>query len=253
MRARFLIGLLAAVAAAAVPLPVHAQGQGIEAPVVRGIVRAVGRAQISTEIQAPVVELSVREGESFAAGQVLVRFDCARLMAEWDAAKATEKEMQLGYESADYLKRKGAAGSLDVGIAKARLDKAEAEVRAFSARAKYCSIVAPFDGRVTELGVERYETPPAGRPIIGIVDESSFEIDLIVPSAFLRWVQPGQKLHFAVDETGSKYDAAVLRVGALVDPVSQTIKVTAGMTPGDSRVVSGMSGVAVFAAEALSQ
>ena len=37
------------------------------------------------------------------------------------------------------------------------------------------------------------------------------EIDLIVPSAFLRWLQPGQKLQFAVDETGSTYDAAVLR------------------------------------------
>lgn len=252
MRARLYKILVAAFAVAA-PLPGAMAAESDESTVVRGIVRAVARAQISTDIQAPVVELSVREGESFRAGQVLLRFDCARLLAEWDAAKATEKEMQLGYESADYLKRKGAAGGLDVGIAKARLDKAEAEARAFAARAKYCSIVAPFDGRVTELGVERYETPPAGRPIIGIVDESSFEIDLIVPSAVLKWVQPGQKLQFSVDETGSTYDAAVLRVGALVDPVSQTVKVTAGMTPGDRRVVSGMSGTAVFAAEALSQ
>lgn len=245
--------LIAAAAIAAAPQPVCAQVQGGESSVLRGIVRAVGRAQISTDIQSPVVELAVREGESFYAGQVLVRFDCERLMAEWDAAKATEKEMQLGFESADYLKGKGAAGSLDVGIARARLAKAEAEVRAFAARAKDCTIVAPFAGRVTELGVERYETPPTGRPIIGIVDESSFEIDLIVPSTFLRWVQPGQKLKFAVDETGATYDATVLRVGALVDPVSQTVKVTAGMTPGDRRVVAGMSGTAVFAAEALSQ
>lgn len=252
MRARFYRMLVAAAAVAA-PSTMSAAAENGEASVLRGIVRAVARAQISTDLQAPVVELSAREGESFRAGQVLLRFDCARLMAEWDAAKATETEMQLGYESADYLKRKGAAGSLDVGIAKARLDKAEADARAFAARAKDCSIVAPFDGRVTELGVERYETPATGRPIIGIVDESSFEIDLIVPSAFLRWLQPGQKLQFAVDETGSTYDAAVLRVGALVDPVSQTVKVTAGMTPGDRRVVSGMSGTAVFAAEAPSQ
>lgn len=252
VRSRFHI-MVAAAAVLALPADISVAAEGSDASVLRGIVRAVARAQISTDIQSPVVELSVREGESFHAGQVLMRFDCARLMAEWDAAKATEQEMRLGFESADYLKRKGAGGSLDAGIAKARLDKAEADARAYAARAKDCSIVAPFDGRVTELGVERFETPPAGRPIIGIVDESSFEIDLIVPSAFLRWVQPGQKLSFAVDETGSTYDASVVRVGALVDPVSQTVKVTAGMTPGDHRVVSGMSGTAVFAAEALSQ
>ncbi len=211
------------------------------------------QAQISTELQLPVIELTVKEGDSFRTGQVLVRFDCERLQAEWDAAKATGREMQASFESADYLSQKGAAGRLEVEIAKARLDKADAEQRALAARLKQCSIVAPFDGRVTELAVQAHEVPQTGRPVISIVEESSFEIDLIAPSAYLQWIKSGQKLRFAVDETGSTYDAAIVRIGALVDPVSQTVKLTAAMSPGDRRVVSGMSGTAIFSAEALSQ
>lgn len=220
---------------------------------VRGIVKPVDQAQISTDLQLPVVELTVKEGDSFRAGQVLVRFDCERMQAEWDASKATHEEMKIGYTSADYLSQKGAAGRLDVAIAKAKVDKAEAEQRALAARLKQCVVVAPFDGRVSELSVHTHEVPPSGRPMIGIVDERSFEIDLIAPSAYLQWIKAGQKLRFAVDETGSTYNATVVRIGAIVDPVSQTVKVTAGMAPGDRRVVSGMSGTAIFTDQELSQ
>lgn len=220
---------------------------------VRGIVKPVDQAQISTDLQLPVIALSVKEGDSFRAGQVLVRFDCERLQAEWDAARATSEEMRVGLSSADYLNKKGAAGRLDVAIAKAKVDKAEAEQRALTARLKQCTVVAPFDGRVSELAVHAHEVPPSGRPMISILDERSFEIDLIVPSSYLQWLRQGQKLSFTVDETQSTYDAEIVRIGAVVDPVSQTVKVTAGMAPGDRRIVSGMSGTAVFTGQELSQ
>lgn len=226
---------------------------GDPADAVRGIVRPVDQAQISTDLQLPVIELNVKEGDSFRAGEVLIRFDCERLQAEWDATKAAHEETRITLASADYLSKKGAAGRLDVAIAKAKADKAEAEQRALAARLKQCTVVAPFEGRVSELAVHTHEVPPSGRPMISIVDERSFEIDLIAPSVYLKWLRPRQKLRFSIDETGSTHDAEVIRIGAIVDPVSQTVKITAGMAPGDSRVVAGMSGSAIFIEQELSQ
>ena len=233
--------------------PLPAEGQVAGQMAIRGIVRPVNQAQISADLQLPVLELSVREGDSFRAGQVLVRFDCESLEAEIAAAKAAAREMQLGFESTDYLAQRGAAGKLDADIAEARVGKAEAEVNSLAARMKHCTIIAPFDGRVSELSIRAYETPASGKPIIGIVEETSFEIELIAPSAFLLWAHPGQKLKFSVDETGGTYDAEIKRIGALVDPVSQTVKLMAVMAPGDRRVVSGMSGTAAFTDLELSQ
>ncbi len=220
---------------------------------IRGIVRPLNQASISIDLPVRVAKLHVREAQSFRKGSTLITFDCERMVAEHAAMAAVHREMQLMLESNTYLDKRGAIGKVDVDVSRARVAKAEADAKALAARLRQCTVIAPYDGRVTELKINENEIPASGQPFIGIVDESSFEIDLIVPSAFLRWLQPGQKLQFAVDETGSTYDAAVLRVGALVDPVSQTVKVTAGMTPGDRRVVSGMSGTAVFAAEAPSQ
>ena len=56
----------------------------------------------------------------------------------------------------------------------------------------------------------------------------------------------GREFGFFVDETQSNYAASVERIGAEVDPVSQTIKLYAKLKNIDQRVLAGMSGTAVF-------
>ncbi len=209
---------------------------------VRGVVRPVNQASIAIDIPIRVVKVHVREAEAFKQGQTLVSFDCTRLIAEHAAAEAVHLEMRLGLESQTYLDQRGAVGKLDVEISRARVHKARAESEALAARLKQCAIVAPYDGRVTDLKINEHEIAPNGQPLISIVDESSFEIDMIVPSTWLRALIKGQTFLFTVDETGETYDAKVLRVGAAVDPVSQTVRVIAGFLNADGKVLAGMSG-----------
>jgi RND family efflux transporter MFP subunit len=216
---------------------------------IRGLVRPVHQSTIAVEIPARVIRLHYREAEPFKKGDVLVTFDCERLNAEYAAADAHYREMKLGLESAAYLDKRGAAGRLDVEVSRARVDKAQAEAASLAARIKQCKLIAPFDGRVSELRINEHEIPQTGQPFISIVDETAFEIDLIVPSYWLKTLSVGAGLHFTVDETGRKYEAKVQRIGAAVDPVSQTVKVMAEFVALDGRVLAGMSGSAVFAGE----
>ena len=57
----------------------------------------------------------------------------------------------------------------------------------------------------------------------------------------------GQKLNFTVDETGETFTAKIIRTGASVDPVSQTVELTAKPTE-KTKSLAGMSGVADFGA-----
>jgi multidrug efflux pump subunit AcrA (membrane-fusion protein) len=142
------------------------------------------------------------------------------------------------------LDARGAVGKLDVEVSKARADKAESEVAAIAARLEQCTIYAPFDGRITELKINEHEVPGAGQPFISLVDEANFEIDLILPSQALRVLEPHLPFQFRIDETGVTYEANILRVGAAVDPVSQSIKAIGAFATTDYRIIAGMSGTA---------
>jgi RND family efflux transporter MFP subunit len=214
---------------------------------VRGIVRPLHQAAIATDLVARVAEIGFREAEAFRKGDVLVRFDCERLEAEHAAAEAVHREMKLALESNLYLDKRGAIGKMDVEVSKARLDKAGAEAAALAARIRQCVVRAPFDGRIAGLTVNEHEIPANGKPFLEIVEERAFEIDLIVPSTWLRRIGAGTRFTFAIDETGRSYPAEVLRVGASVDPVSQTVKVIAGFVERDEKVLAGMSGTAEIA------
>lgn len=225
----------------------------VEAMPVRGIVRPLHQAAIATDLAARVAEIGFREAEAFRKGDVLVRFDCERLEAEHRAAEAVHREMQLALDSNLYLDKRGAIGKIDVEVSKARLDKAGAEAAALAARIKQCVIKAPFDGRVAGLTINAHEIPATSKPFLEIVEERAFEIDLIVPSNWLRRIGAGTRFTFSIDETGRKYAAEVLRVGASVDPVSQTVKVIAGFLERDEKVLAGMSGSAEIALQEPSQ
>lgn len=212
----------------------------------RGIVRALHQASIAIDLPVRVARLHVREAEAFRKGATLVTFDCKRLEAEYAATAATSREMRLTLQSQAYLDTRGAVGKLDVEISKARADKAEADAAAIAARLEQCKVIAPFDGRITELKVNEHEVPPSGQPFIGLVDESQFEIDLILPSRALRSLEADTAIQFRIDETGVTYEAKILRIGAAVDPVSQTVKAIAAFVSPDGRVVAGMSGTAVL-------
>ena len=53
-----------------------------EAMPVRGVIRAIDQAALSTDLQARVMQIGFREGESFKKGDLLISFDCERYRAE---------------------------------------------------------------------------------------------------------------------------------------------------------------------------
>jgi membrane fusion protein, multidrug efflux system len=200
---------------------------------------------ISTDLQTRVKKIGFQEGERFKKGELLVSFDCARQQAGLAATEAQQLEMQLTLDKYRVLQRVQAVGKNELEISEARVAKASAETQALRAQLLQCNLIAPFDGRVLELGLHEHETAQPGKPFIGIVSEGALEIDLIVPSDWARWVTTGFDFKFFVDETQSSHDVAVKRIGAAVDPISQTIKVVAIFKEPAAGVLPGMSGTAL--------
>ena len=220
---------------------VHAE----EVPV-RGVIRPASEAVLSTDIVARVLQLPQREGESFAKGDLLIKFDCAVQAAEIDAARSVLAAAREVFRGNEELASHNAVGKSEVRASRARMDRADADVKAAEARSRDCEIAAPFGGRVVETMIHPHETSRPGEPLMKILDDTNLEIELLVPSSWLVWLKTGTAFRFSVDETGKAYSASVSRMGGAVDPVSQTIKVFGIFKTKPQEILSGMSGAAAF-------
>ena len=105
-----------------------------------------------------------------------------------------------------------------------------------------CSVTAPFDGRVVEQKVRGQQYVQPGQSLLDILDDSVLELDFVVPSKWLVWLKPGVAFQVAIDETARSYPVKLTRIGARIDPVSQTVKVAGAIGGHFPELSAGMSG-----------
>lgn len=223
--------------------PLHAQQHG---ETLRGIVKAVNEAMIGTDLIFPISSLPFREGQHFAKGDILVAFNCADLEAQVKSAEAMLRAETITQENNARLARSKAVGAFEVELSKAKTDQAAAELEAFRSKMSRCVIRAPYDGRIAFMRAHEHEIPEPNQPLMQIVSEGDLEIETLLPSSWLRWLKPGTRFGITIDETGEKKEAEVSRIAAIVDPVSQTVKVTGRFTGDTTHILPGMSGPTEF-------
>jgi len=214
---------------------------------IRGVVRSTNTAAISTDLAVPIKQLPFREGQAFNKNDVLVKFDCARFAASRRALVAERKIQFLTYSNNQTLLKHNAIGRFDVEVSQAKVAKADAEIEQLDVRLARCTVKAPFDGMIDQTFVRQFETPKSGVPFVKIIETGKLELELIVPSKWLSWLKPKERFTFNIDETGKSYQAVVVRMGASVDAVSQTVEIKGAFVRVNAEVRAGMSGSATFA------
>ena len=249
----FLIGLSAGLASAA-------WGQGVSpAQPAAGALRPAGpavmarsdiRAQltprryttIAAEIGAKISSLPVIEGGAFRAGQLLVQFDCTLQRSQLEKAEAELDGAEQTLKSNLRLEQLNSVGQLELDLSKSSVNKARAEVNANKAVLAKCQVAAPFAGRVAEQKVREQQYVQPGQVMLDILDDSVLELEFLVPSVWLRWLKVGGVFEVQIDETRKTYPAKFTRIGARVDPVSQSVKVAAAIHGKFPELMAGMSG-----------
>jgi membrane fusion protein, multidrug efflux system len=226
---------------AARPLPAVSASLA-DAPELRAQLAPRRYTTLAAEIGARVQRLTVREGASIRHGELLVEFDCSLQQAQLERAQATltAAEKQLAIQRR--LVELNATGRQELDQAEAELGKTRAEMTQIRVQLGKCRVLAPFGGRVAEQKVREQQFVQPGQPLLEVLDDSVLEVEFIMPSRWMAQVRAGSVVRIAVDETGREYPAKVQRLGARVDPVSQSIKVVAVIDGRPSELVAGMSG-----------
>lgn len=211
-------------------------------------VQFVARNQttLSSELAAKISSLSLREGDAFKSGQLLVGFDCALFRSQLAKNEATAGAAKQELKVNQRLAELGSIGALEVDLSAAKVKETEAEVASMRTTVSKCTLHAPFAGRVARVHAEPHQYVPAGTPLLEILDTRNLELQMIVPSRWLAWLKPGQRFSIHVEELNRAYTGVVVRTGARIDPVSQSISLAGKIEGNYAELLPGMSGWATF-------
>ncbi len=215
---------------------------------IRGIVKAAAQAVLYAQVQGRISQVPFKEGQRFEKGKVLVQLDCEKYKAELAAVKAEYEAKEKTAQNNRSLMTLNAVSTLDLEVSEAEERKAAAAIKVAEVNVKGCHITAPFSGRVVGVMINEYENVFPNDKLVSVLDDTSLEIELVVPSSALAWLRRKAPFTFVVDETQHGYPAMVKEIGANVDPASQTIKIVGVFNRLPADILAGMSGSAQFAA-----
>ncbi|HEX7639100.1 MAG TPA: efflux RND transporter periplasmic adaptor subunit [Burkholderiaceae bacterium] len=233
--------LASALPALAAPSPV-ADKEGR----IRTQLSARNAVTLSAEIAGRIASMEVREGDAFRAGEPLVRLDCGLYDNQLKKAQAEAAAAHAVLQQDQRMVQLNAIGEYELQQAQAKVQAAEAEVGTARLLSGHCTVAAPFAGRVAKRRAASFEYVTPGTPLLDVVETGHLELQMIVPSAWLAWMKPGQAFSVEVDELGKRFGAHVQRIGAQIDPVSQTVAVFGLVDGAPGSLLPGMSGWASF-------
>ena len=222
---------------------------------VSGTLAPVNQATVKAKVSGDVKQVSVREGESVRAGQVLARIDTAdleaKLIERQGALESARAQMALAEKTratnVKLLNEKfisqNAFDSSQSGydVAKGSVKSAEAQVRLAENALKDALVVAPIDGVVHKRHVQPGEKVAFDAPIVTVVDLADLELQALVPAIDIPGLAAGMPVELAVDGFGErKFTGRIGRINPSTEPGTRAIMIYVGLRNPDAALRSGM-------------
>lgn len=254
-----------------------------------GYVVAQRKAAVASKITGRLVSLSVEEGSSVKAGQVIAKLESEDVEASKDQAEANLKAIRYNLEQAkaelqdatlSYNRKKdllsqGFVSHTEYDSSEARYKKAIAAVEAAEATVKagtaalqgakvaleYTLIRAPFDAVVLTKNADIGDivTPlgaaaNAKAAVVTIADMESLLVEVDVSESNIHQVKVGQPCEIQLDALPeSRFQGAVHMIVPTADRTKATVLVKIAFIDKDRRILPEMSAKVAFLSRKVSQ
>jgi len=201
-------------------------------------------AVLSTEVDATVKTVRKEFGQSFKKGDVIIQLDSKLYLLRLEKAKALYKKASAKHDVISQLHAQKARSIVDLEEAKAELVVSKANMRMAEQEIAYCTIRAPYAGRVEKLAVNEREWVEKGTPLVKIVSDSVLLARTLVPWNSLGQFPMGKSVAIKLDN-GIQVQGTVSHVSAVMEPASQTFDVNIEVPNSKGELKCGMTGSVV--------
>lgn len=212
---------------------------------VSGGLRAVRSAQLKAKVAGELRELTVREGESVRAGQVLGRIDPAeyeaRLRQSLEQVAAAQAQLDIAERSLQnnralvdqgFISRNALDTSVsNAAAARAALQQARAGVDLARKALNDTVLRAPIDGIVAARNAQPGERVAVEARIVDIVDLTRLELEAPVPAEQVVQLAVGARARLRVDGLAEPVQATLARINPSTPPGTRAVLVYLALDP----------------------
>ncbi len=211
-----------------------------------GQAQAFARALLAAEVEGPVTQVLVREGDYVRQGQVLVRIDPERYAFELEKAKAALERAEAQFAELTLFDEEIEDPELRaerrrMARAKSGLSEAEVAVREAELNVRRATVRAPFNGAVANMAVVPGERVQQRDSISEVVDLSRIRIEVQVLETEVPFLEEGRDARVTLSAfPDTVLSGRVHSINPVVDPRTRTARVTVVLPNREGVVKPGM-------------
>ena len=192
----------------------------------------VKKGDVLVEISAPEIQHQIAQAEATLAQNqaALVQAQSNRDLASvtWGRDKTLVQQGWVTLEQGDTDRLTLAADQAAVGVAEANIKAQQAQVKVLSQQQVYQTVVAPFDGHITQRNVDVGALVQAdantGTDMFTLMNDDVLRIQLYVPQDQAFGVAPGVEAVVRVPELpGREFPGTVTRIADALQPGTRTL------------------------------
>lgn len=200
-----------------------------------------------------VKSIAVDKGDIVKSGQSLLQIEVPELLADQKKMQAEAELAKIEFDRATEAARKAAdlvmPQTLDA--AKGRLATARADLERIETLLGFASVIAPFDGRITDRRIDPGAYVEAGKsPLVTVVDASTIRVQIPVTELECPLATAGKPVKVQIESLGNAtFEGTITRSTGTLDESTRTMLVEADLKNVDGKLLPGMYAIARIAVE----
>ena len=217
---------------------------------ISGTLRSANSAMVKARVAGELQGLTVREGDTVRAGQVLARVDASEYQSrlrqaqeQADASKAQVDIAQRQHDNNSALVKQGFISQTALDTSDASLNAARATYKAALAAVEVTRktlddtvLRSPMDGQVAQRLAQPGERVGVDTRVVEIVDLRRMEMEAALAAADSLNVRVGQTAQLQVEGSPEPFDARVVRISPSAQAGSRSVLAYLGIdNPGGLR------------------
>ena len=206
-----------------------------------GSIAANEMVEIKSETDGLVEKIGFLEGQSVAAGQLLVQLDDTKLAATVRETEANFKLSQANYDRSKQLFADKLISQQEFDQSASVFEASLASLEVVKRQLKDTKIHAPFEGVVGARMISPGQVITRNTTLTWLIDLDPIKAEFNVPERFLSQLQGGQKIELTVASYPDRiFRGEVFFVSPFIDADTRTALVKARIDNRDGALKPGM-------------
>ncbi len=206
-----------------------------------GTIEEVSASSLSFQMAGNVQSVLVSEGQRVSKGQLLAVLDRSTANNVHEAALATLKQAQDGYDRLTVLHDKGSLPDIKFVEIQTSLQQAQSSESIARKSLSDCNLYAPFSGVIAVRSIDPGMNMMPGIPAFKLVSIDKVKVKASIPENEIALIKEGQTARVNVAALNHRvYEGKIKEKGVMANPLSHTYEIKVELNNPEKELMPGM-------------